>query len=162
MYITESMRHNFGGFTLDTASIGSTSTSKTEMKLPYSGELPEPYDSATVFFRVSPEWVNVVLECRKGSDKPVKYPLTASRDEINAILWPFFFQEKKPGTYHTRFDCGLSAYWTGSYQRDYVAWKEYGDNPTRVVDVVRQLTPAQQDSLYRMLGLMRSEETAAG
>ena len=160
MYITESMRHNFGGFTLDTASIGSTSTSKTEIKLPYSGELPEPYDSATVFFRVSPEWVNVVLECRKGSDKPVKYPLTVSRDEINAILWPFFFQEKKPGTYHTRFGCGLSSYWLGSYQRDYTAWKEYGDNPTRVVDVVRQLTTAQRNSLYRMLGLMQAEETA--
>ena len=160
MYIEENKIRNIQRFELDAAAIGNTSVDRQTIRLPYTGELPKPYDSATVFFRVSPEWANVVLECWKGSDKPVKYPLTVSRDEINAILWPFFLREKKPGTYHTRYDCGLAAYWTGSYQRDYVSWREYGNNPTRVVDVVRQLTPAQRDSLYRMLGLMQSEETA--
>ena len=78
------------------------------------------------------------------------------RDQRHLVA--VFFQEKKPGTYHTRFGCGLSSYWLGSYQRDYTNWKEYGDNPTRVVDVVRQLTTAQRNSLYRMLGLMQSTD----
>lgn len=103
MHIKENRIRNIQRFELDIAAIGNTSVDKRAIRLPYTGRLPELYDSATVFFRVSPEWVNVVLECRKGNDKPVNYPLTANRDEINGIMWPFFFQEKKPGTYHTRF-----------------------------------------------------------
>lgn len=163
MYIEENKIRNIQRFELDTAAIGNTSTSKTEVKLPYSSKLPEPYDSATVFFRVSPERVNVVLECRRGSDKPVKYPLTVSREEVKAVLWPFFWTEADGKTCDIlRTDNGLSEFWNGSYQSEFMRWYYYGTQPNRIADIILQLPPEKRASLYRTIDLMKSEETTAG
>lgn len=47
MYIDHTMWHNYGGFTLDTASISNTSASKTKITLPYTGPLPADLSDAT-------------------------------------------------------------------------------------------------------------------
>ena len=161
MYIKDSKIHNYGGFELDTSKIGSTSTNKRAIELPYTGELPKPYDSATIFFRVTPEFVSVVLEVKNGDRKPGKYILEASLEEIDAILWPLFWFKAADTEYRTRFDNGLSGFWNGHYQADFTAWHSIGQSPTKITSIIQQLPPEKRDSLYRMVDLMRSEEATA-
>ena len=162
MNIKDSKIHNFGGFELDVNKIGNTSTSKREIRLPYTGELPEPYDSATIFFRVTPEYVVVVLRVENGKRKPTKYVLEASREEINAILWPLFQFKAAETEYRPRFDNGLSEYWNGHYQAEFMMWHTIGQSPTKITSIIQQLSPEKRASLYRMIDYMRSEEAAAG
>lgn len=161
MNIKDSKIHNFGGFELDVNKIGSTSTSKREIRLTYTGELPDPYDSATISFRVTPEYVVVVLRVENGKHKPIKYVLEASREEINAILWPLFWFKAAETEHRTRFDNGLSEYWNGHYQAEFMAWHTIGESPTKIISIMQQLSPEKRASLYRMIDYMRSEEAAA-
>lgn len=123
MYIMESMRHNFGGFTLDTASIGSTSTStstsKTKIALPYTGQLPADLNDGTgaviaITLQVGLT-VNVLLTVERAG-KEFRYPVKATPEEIDHILEPFFFSEKG----RTRRDNGLNQYSTGLHQGSYI------------------------------------------
>lgn len=162
MNIKDSKIHNFGGFELDVNKIGNTSTSKREIRLIYTGELPEPHGSATIFFRVTPECIAVVLRVKNGKHKPAKYVLEATREEINSILWPLFWFKAAETEYRPRFDNGLSEYWNGHYQAEFMAWHTIGELPTKIISIMQQLSPEKRASLYRMIDYMRSEEAAAG
>ena len=161
MNIKDSKIHNFGGFELDTDKIGTTSTSKREIRLTYTGKLPEPYDSATILFRVTPECVAIVLRVQNGKRKPTKYVLEVSREEINAILWPLLWFKAAETEHCTRFDNGLSEYWNGYYQAEFTAWHTIGESPTKIISIMQQLSLEKRASLYRMIDYMRSEEVAA-
>lgn len=159
MHIKSNMVKGFGGFELDMSKIGSTSVDKWEIELPYTGELPEPCDSATLFFRVTPEDVRVVLETKTGKRKPARCAVATSRDEIDAILWPLFWFKTAETKYHTRTDNGLTAYWNGHYQAEYMAWHSIGQQPVRIIDIIKQLSKEQQSSLFRDIDRMRQADT---
>lgn len=161
MNIKDSMIHSFGGFELDVNKIGNTSTSKREIRLAYTGELPEPYDSATIFFRVTPECVTVALRVENGKRKPTKYVLEASREEINAILWPLFWFKAAETEHSTRTDNGLSKFWNGYYHAEFMMWQTIGESPTKITSIIQQLSPEKRASLYHMIDLMRSQEVVA-
>lgn len=161
MNIKDGKAYCFGGFELDTNKIGNTSTSDREIRLTYTGELPELYDAASIFMRVTPEYVAVVLKVENGKRKPNKYILEASQEEINAILWPFFWFKAAETEYRTRFDNGLSEYWNGYYRAEYMAWRSIGQSPTKITSIIQQLPPEKRASFYRMIDLMRSEEATA-
>lgn len=161
MHIKNSKTHCFGGFELDTNKIGNASTSNREIRLTYTGALPEPYDAASIFMRVTPECVAVVLKVENGKRKPIKYILEASREEINAILCPLFWFKAAETEYRTRFDNGLSEYWNGRYQAEFTAWHSIGQSPTKITSIIQQLSPEKRASLYRIIDHMRSEEATA-
>ncbi|MDE6281222.1 MAG: hypothetical protein K2M15_05450, partial [Oscillospiraceae bacterium] len=92
MYIMESIHHSFGGFTLDTASISRTSTSKTKIVLPYTGQLPAELNDATgaaivITLQVGLT-VNVLLTIERAG-KEFRYPVKATPEEIDHILEPY-------------------------------------------------------------------------
>lgn len=160
MKIEDILFRGYGDITIDPAKIGSTSIHKHEIRLPYTGELPESYDTAYLFVRVAPGDARLVIVASRGK-KETRYLVEATPEEINAILHPFFFKQTKSGTYTTRIDNGLSNYWTGSYQRDYVLWERYTSQPLRIVDIVRQITPEQRTELFRHLQQMEAESGKA-
>lgn len=162
MNIKNSKIHNFGGFQLDIHKIGTASIDERAIKLPYTGALPEPYDAASIFMRVTPECVAAVLEVKTIKRKPAKYTLEASREDIDAILWQFFFGDVSEHTYYTRFNNGLSEYWNGYYMSEFMAWRSIGQSPTKIISIMQQLSSENRASLYRMIDHMRSEETTAG
>lgn len=110
------------GFTLDTASIGNTSTRKTKIVLPYNGPLPANLSDATGAAIVIMQRVGLtvdVLLTVELNGKKYRFPVKASPQEINAILFPFFFG--KDG--RTRWDTGLSRYNLGLMQGSYINWQ---------------------------------------
>ena len=121
MKINNSMMHNFGGFTLDINKIGNTTTDPQNIVLPYLGQLPNgiPDQSATICMIVKPYDVRITLQTiEKGKNR--RYPLSAEREEIAAIMDSFFF--KSAGS--KRFDTGLSDYWLGIWQAHYLDWQK--------------------------------------
>jgi len=121
MKINNSMMHNFGGFALDINKIGNNTTDPQNIVLPYIGQLPNgvPDQSATIYMIVKPCDVRITLQTiEKGKNR--RYPLSAEREEIAAIMDSFFF--KSAGS--TRFDTGLSDYWLGIWQAHYIDWQK--------------------------------------
>lgn len=122
MYIDHTMWHNYGGFTLDTASISNTSASKTKITLPYTGKLPADLNNATGAAIVITLQVGLtvkVLLTVEQAGKKLRYPVTATPKEIDRILHGFFFTSDG----HTRRDTSLDRYSLGLYQGCYVNWK---------------------------------------
>ena len=101
MYIKESpvisVRKEYAGFQLDTSKIELHTADKRKILLPYSGELPEKLrdnDGAFVSFviRVGLN-INVHLVVKTGK-KESRYLLKATAQEINDLLFNFFFEKK--------------------------------------------------------------------
>ena len=156
MNIMESMRHSFGGFALDSASIGNTSASKTQIVLPYTGQLPAELDDNTgaaivVTLQVGLT-VNVLLTVERDK-KTLRYPVTVAPEEIDRILQPFFFT----GDGHTRRDNGLEPYSMGLHQGSYTNWKRLTLEPDGFDNLLFQLSPV---SVERVLQHIRHSETA--
>lgn len=157
MYIMEALRHNYGGFTLDTSSIDSTSsTSKTEIKLPYSGPLPADLDDATgaaivIALQVGLT-VNVLLTGERAG-KVFRYPVTATPQEIDHILEGFFFT----GDGRTRRDNGLEGYALGFNQSSYINWKRLTLDADGLDNLLPRLSP---DSVQRILQHVEHSATA--
>lgn len=141
-------------YLLDLAQIGDVSTDKWSIRLPYSGELPWGYDRAEISFIVRPDYTRLVLHIYCGEHGHDAFTVQAEREEIDEVLWKFFFREREPNVFHTRFDNGLTRYWAGYLQAEYVAWKEYTDSPTRIADIARQLTAEQRKILIGNLQQM--------
>ena len=157
MHIKDDMFRNFNHFNLDMDSIGNTSIKCNEIKLPYIGALPARYDTAYLFVRIAPGDVRLSITARQGKEK-THYIVEASQEEITNLLEPFFFKQTRPGTYMTRFGAGgLSDYWLGSYQRDFMLWRQYTSQPLRIIEIVRQLTPEQRAELYHCFQRMEAE-----
>lgn len=121
MKINNSMMHNFGGFALNINKIDYTTTDAQNIVLPYLGQLPDgiPDQSATICMIVKPYDVRITLQTiEKGKNR--RYPLSAEREEIAAIMDSFFFMS----ACSTRFDTGLSDYWLGIWQAHYIDWQK--------------------------------------
>lgn len=156
MYITKSMRHNFGGFTLDTASIDNTSTSKTKITLPYTGKLPADLSDATgaaiVITLQIGLTVNVLLTVERAGKKS-RYPVTATPEEIDRTLQGFFFTNDG----HTRRDNGLEPYILGLYQGSYTNWKRLILDADGLDNLLPKLSPA---AIQRILQHIEHSATA--
>lgn len=156
MNIMASMRHSFGGFALDSASIGNTSASKTQIVLPYTGQLPTELDdntgAAIVITLQVALTISVVLTVERDG-KTLRYPVTVAPEEIDRILQPFFFA----GDGHTRHNNGLEPYILGFNQASYISWKRLTQEPDGIDNLLFQLAPA---SIDRVLQHIRHSETA--
>lgn len=135
------MHHNYGGFALDMEKIGNTSTSKTKIALPYTGQLPTGLNDATgaaivITLQVGLT-VNVLLTVERAGEK-LCYPVKATPDEIDHILQGFFFAENG----HTRRNTGLDRYSLGLYQGSYINWKRLTLNADGLNHLLPQLSPA--------------------
>lgn len=138
-------------FSIDTASIGGTSIDKHEIRLPYTGELPTSYESAYLRVYVEPGSTQLVIVATHDGRKTY-YGVDATSEEIISLLDPFFFKPTKQERHFiTRFDNGLSNYWTGYFQQGFLLWEQYTRQPLRIAEIVQQLTPAQRVKLYRCL-----------
>lgn len=147
MHIKNTLFEKFGGFTLDMDKIGTTSADKHKIKLNYTGTLPKPYEAATLFVRVTPVDVRLLMVAKMGKET-TKYIIEASREEIISILWPFFFKAEG-NSHYTRWDNGLTKYWCGSYQSEFMMWYNITECPTaRICDIMQNLTKEQRASVY--------------
>ncbi len=157
MYIHNSTIHTLGGFELDTSKIERKSIDKREIKLPYTGELPDALSNtsgAASYFNVNMERANVLLEVQQDG-KPRWFILQASTEEINAILQPFFMREDG----YTRFDNGLSQYWLGCFQADYLAWKKINQHPATLAKIIRHMKPSDKSAILNRIE-QEDKETA--
>ena len=111
MYIKESpvisVRKEYAGFQLDTSKIELHTADKRKILLPYSGELPEKLrdnDGAFVSFviRVGLN-INVHLVIKNGK-KESRYLLEATAQEINDLLFSFFFVDKGGNKFETAWN----------------------------------------------------------
>lgn len=145
------------GFTIDPACIDGTSICRHEIRLPYAGALPTSYDKAYLRMRVAPGDVRIAVVATRGQKKET-YFVEATPEEIIGILEPFFFKETKPNIYLTRFDNGLSNYWTGAFQQDYILWQRFTCQPLRILEILQSLTSEQRERLYNTVQLWENDE----
>lgn len=156
MKLKNMMSHNFGGFTLDVEKIANTSTSKTEISLPYTGQLPADLNNATgavivITLQVGLT-VNVLLTIERAGKK-FRYPVTVTPDEIDHILHGFFFASNG----HTRRDTGLDRYSLGLYQGNYINWQRLTLNVDGLNHLLPQLSPV---AVQRIMEYIEHSATA--
>ena len=112
MRIANNVIMGFNSFELNASAVGLRSTSATDIKLPYSGELPEhmrSVQSAYVYLNVQLiQGVRLVLVTDGGKGREQKRFLEASNEEIIALLDKFFEQERNA--------TGLEDYWLGVWE----------------------------------------------
>ena len=144
MYIKESpvisVKKEYAGFQLDTNKIELHTADKRKILLPYSGELPEKLrdnDGAFVslVIRVGLN-INVHLVVKTGK-KESRFLLEATAQEINDLLFNFFFENK----FYTAWNCGLNRYWLGHFQSAFVNWQRIVLEGYGICDVLTQLSP---------------------
>lgn len=155
MHIKNSMTDT-EGFILDTASIGNTSTSKTKIALPYNGPLPADLSDTTsativITLRAGPT-VNVLLTVERAGKK-YRFPVKATPEEIDRILWPFFFDADG----QTRRGTGLDRYSLGLYQGTFINWKRLTMDENGLDNILPQLSPT---AFERVLQHIRHSESA--
>lgn len=92
------------GFELDASKIELHSTHKREIHLPYSGPLPDALrnnDGAVISVMITVNMrIGVSLIVTKGKDK-TRCRIAATPQELNNILFPFFFQDMGNNSYPT-------------------------------------------------------------
>lgn len=132
MHIKNSIVANFGNFELDTSAVELHSLSGEDIKLPYTGVLPQQMSLATsayIYFNVQvTQDVNVVLVVNLKTGKQMKRPLRMSDEELISLLDEFF---KQPGQ-----STGLSSYYLGLWWAHYIDWKKIVTEPDRLLNVV--------------------------
>ena len=96
MHIKNSIVADFGNFKLDTDAVGLRSLSDEDIKLPYTGVLPQQMalaSSAYIYFNVQvTQDVNVVLVVTMKNGMQMKRPLRTSNEELISLLDEFFEQ----------------------------------------------------------------------
>lgn len=120
MKIKMHMDQTSNGFELDSTAIKLQSIDRSNIKLPYTGQLPDGVsaDSAYIHFHMMPTQAKAVLVCRSaGKDKRFALDYTAA--EVKELLDKFFFKDGGG----TRFDTGLDLYWQGLWTAHYIDWK---------------------------------------
>lgn len=136
------------GFSLDITSIGNISTSETKIVLPYNGPLPADLRDTTsadivIMLQVGLT-VNILLTVKREG-KRYRYPVKATMEEINRILWPFFFDSNG----HTRRNTGLDRYSLGLYQGTFINWRRIVLEGYGMDDLLFQLSPAAVESVLQ-------------
>lgn len=134
---------DFAGFELDASKIELHSAHKREIHLPYSGPLPDALqdnDGAVISIGISVHLtVGVSLLVTKGKDK-TRCLIAATPQEINDILFPFFFEDMGHNKCHTKFGNGLDNYWLGSCQSSYTHWRRFVIEGHGIDSVIDQLS----------------------
>lgn len=122
MHIKSTLVETFSNFPLDTSKIELHSISKRKIHLPYSGPLPADLSNAigeAISISIHVGLTVGVLLIAEKDGKKLRYPIEATPQEINDILFPFFFDRDG----HTRWDTGLERYNLGLWQGSYINWR---------------------------------------
>lgn len=153
MHIVNSIMANFRDFKLDTSAIGMRSISETDIKLPYTGLLPDQMSAASnayVYLNVQlAQGARLVLVV-KGNDKSIKRPLEASSEEIITLLDKFFSQHME--------DTGVTQYWLGVWQAHYIEWKKIVTGPDHLLAILSTLSVKDREFLQKHMMDMPTAE----
>lgn len=145
MNIGNSIRHDMGGFALDTNKITLHSVSKRNVELPYYGPMPEGVTGTNcrISFNMQPvrtPRVTLVVDC---DGKNQHFPVDTTPDEIETILGQLFNDPSKSRP-------GLSGYWLGVWQTNFFGWRET-QNRYHLWGIIEQLPTAERAALLKEL-----------
>lgn len=125
MYLDDKIFKRYDHFEIDLTAITLHTLSEKAIKLPYTGALPTQWEGAMnpyIWMHVSPCDVRITLSAKKDGKK-IHASIEATPKEINNILTRFFYKKKRGNSSHTKFDTGLSEFWLGYHQAEYILWK---------------------------------------
>ena len=148
MYIKGTLVENFDNFQLDMGKIGNHSTSKSKIHLPYTGPLPDKLNNATnvtISISIRAGLTVGVLLIAEQDGKKLRYPIEATPQEINDVLFPFFFDRDG----HTKCDTGLDRYNLGLWQGSYINWRRLVLDEHGLDDLLFQLSPASAERVVQ-------------
>ena len=132
MHIKNNIVADFGDFELDTSAVGLCSLSDEDIKLPYTGVLPQQMSLATtayIYLNVQvTQDVSAVLVVKLKTGKQIKRPLRISNAELISLLDEFFKQPSQ--------STGLSSYYLGLWWAHYIDWKKIVTGPNRLLSVI--------------------------
>lgn len=132
MKLKDSILESYNNFELDIDSISMCSLSDEDIKLPYTGVLPQQMSLATtayIYFNVQvTQDVSVVLVVNLKTGKQMKRPLQVSDAELISLLDEFFKQPSQ--------STGLSSYYLGLWWANYIDWKKIVTEPDRLLNVI--------------------------
>lgn len=151
--------NDFAGFELDTTAIELHSTNKRNIRLPYLGKLPDAVrvnDRAYLDVNITVHLTIHICLTVKLDGKERRYPIEATTQEKNDILFNLFYVDKGNNAYHTRWDSGLTHYWIGNYQSAYNTWSKFVCEGS-ISYIIDQLTP---DALNRAARYIDYKKTA--
>lgn len=157
MKLYDTLHQTYGGFTLDTSKINCNhSISEKNIELLYDGPLQEQFAGANnprIYFNVqASHGAKVLLLADRPDGKKVRASIEASEDEIKNILRRFFYQEDGK----TRFDCGLTPYWLGTWAAHFREWDQIRYSAWDIID---RLTISERAVLLKEL--QRAEPATA-
>ena len=136
MHIKNSIVADFGNFEMDTDAVGLRSLSDEDIKLPYTGVLPQQMalaSSAYIYFNVQvTQDVNVVLVVTMKNGKQMKRPLHTSNEELISLLDEFFEQALE--------STGMKSYYLGLWWAHYIDWKKIVTKPARLLSAISMLS----------------------
>lgn len=127
MKVLNSLVEDFGGFALDADAIDLRSASEDNIMLPYHGPLPahlSGVSSAQIYLNIQvSQPIKVVLVVFSNGRKKDRFILETTAEEIKSLLDRFFDQKE---------NSGLSAYWLGIWQANYITWRQLTVCPSRL------------------------------
>lgn len=94
--------------------------------------------------------IGICLVVKEGK-KDRRYSIAATAQEINDVLFPFFFENVGNNSYHTRFRNGLDDYWLRNYQSSYTHWRRFVYEGHGIDGVINQLSPVALDQVIRYI-----------
>ena len=144
MKIVNSLVEDFGGFELDTDAVELHSVNPQDIVLPYRGVLPaqmSSVSSASLQINVQPVQGAVLVLAVDKENGRVRRPLEATSSEIIDLLDKFFEQD----------DTGLTDYWRGFEQANYMGWRQLAQDFRRVLKMVRSLSMEERNYISRHL-----------
>lgn len=148
MKILNSLVEDFGGFVLDANAIDLRSASKQDIMLPYHGSLPaqmSEVSGAQIYLNIQvsqPIKVALVVSSSKG--KKHRFPMDATAEEVKSLLDRFFDQKQ---------NSGLSSYWLGIWQANYITWRQLTVCPSRLTDFLDGISDKDRAYLLEYLSI---------
>lgn len=147
-------KSDFAGFELDASAIELHSSDKHSICLPYSGPLPDALqknDGAYILVKLIVGLkISIFLVVKEGK-KDRHYSIEATAQEIDGILFPFFFKDVGHNKYHTQFGNGLNDYWLGNFQGSYIHWRRFVVEGHGIEGVIDQLPTKALDWLEKYI-----------
>lgn len=146
MKILNSLVEEVGGFALDATAIDLRSVSKQDIMLPYHGSLPAQMSEASgalIYLNIQvSQPIKVVLVVSGSNSKKSRFPLDVTAEEVKSLLDRFFDQKEKSG---------LSSYWLGIWQANYITWRQLTTCPSRLTDFLDGISDRDRAYLLEYL-----------
>lgn len=146
MKVVNSLVEDFGGFELDATAIDLRNVSDQDIMLPYRGALPKQMSdasSAHLYLNIQlSQQARIVLIVTNDKGKKIRRPLEATAEEIMALLDRFFDQKD---------NTGLSPYWLGIWQANYMTWRQITNCPERLLSFLDSLSTNDRAYLLKYL-----------